>query len=400
MPDNVDISAVARSPFAARYLAHYLGLWSMVEHVLDATVHRVADYDLLLHVDEQSMQAAQQGQRPSMYAYDTTPAGVAVIQVSGTLMKAESSLGESTSTIMLRRTIRAAADDPNCKAILLAIDSPGGTTSGTEELANEVFAAAAKKPLAASIDGMGCSAAYWIASQAPCVSCTATAIVGSIGTYAAITDSSAAAAQRGLKVHVVKSAEAKGAGVPGTVVTAPQIAEWQRMIDDTQAVFTTAVARGRGMSDADAAALADGRAHVGAAAKAVGLVDHVESFDAALARLESASPFKQQRQSAAADPAVLAGVFATAPLPPTPAAAGGDSPMSSATTIDPKTLWAQRIAQVQADPIQMAAVARRSGKRVENVSDADVCVLVATADPALHKAYLKASNPGKEHLVA
>lgn len=279
------------------YLAQYLGLWSMVPHVLEEAAARVASMDLRVHVEQQRARAEAERKSagdpspsPTMYGYSVTPGGVAIVDAVGTLMKAESSLGDSTSTVMLRRTIRDVRQQfraGKVKALMARVDSPGGTTDGTEELSGELAKAAAEMPVAGFADGLAASAAYWFLSQATTISAGPTAMVGSIGTYAAIRDSSAYHAQMGVKVHVVKSAEAKGAGVPGTEITGKQLAEWQRMIDASQAVFTAAVAAGRRVPLAKAQEWADARVHVGADAQAIGLVDHVESFDAAVARLEA-----------------------------------------------------------------------------------------------------------------
>lgn len=286
---TLDISGVRSA-----YLAEYLGCWNLLENIFDAGVANISATDLIAHLQQQQSKSERKSSSgddsPTQYQYEMTRSGVAIIDVVGTLMKAESSFSSSTSTLMLRRTIRSAVADPDVKAIMLRIDSPGGTTSGTAEMGEDIATAAGKKPLMAFIDDLGCSAAYWVASQAGMISCNATAVVGSIGTYMTAMDTSAAAAQRGVKVHVVKSAEAKGAGVSGSEVTPKQLSEWQRMIDDSQAVFTAAVAKGRGISMDDAKKLADARVHVGAAAKTAGMVDHVESFDAAMARLESMTP--------------------------------------------------------------------------------------------------------------
>lgn len=271
MPKGFSLPASSNLP----YLSEYLGCWCMLPHVLEQAFDHVSRIDLIAHIrDQQARSAAGDAQpRGHSYQYDTTESGIAIVHATGTLMKQESSLGSSTSTVMLRRTIRAANRDPDVKAIMLRIDSPGGSTLGTEELAEDIYES--KKPVAAYIDGVGASAAYWLASQASFVSAMASAVVGSIGTFMVVRDSSAAAAANGVKVHLVRSSENKGAGTPGTEVTSRQLAEWQRTIDQTQAVFTAGVARGREVSMDEASKMADARVHIGQAAKDAGLIDYI-----------------------------------------------------------------------------------------------------------------------------
>src|SRR5581483_9650939 len=110
----------------------------------------------------------------------------------GMLMKGQSSMG-GTSTVMARRDIRQAVADQDVAGILLAIDSPGGTVAGTDDLAAEVRQARTSKPVWAAIDDLGASAAYWVASQTQRVTVNSpTALVGSIGTLQVIRDLSAA----------------------------------------------------------------------------------------------------------------------------------------------------------------------------------------------------------------
>ena len=89
--------------------------------------------------------------------------GLAIVTLHGSLMKHRSSYG-GTSTVVARRAIRNAEHDERVRSILLHVDSPGGTVSGTMDLAKVV--AATKKPIQAFIEDCGCSAAFWIASQA------------------------------------------------------------------------------------------------------------------------------------------------------------------------------------------------------------------------------------------
>lgn len=219
------------------------------------------------------------------YALD---GGVALLSLTGPMSKGGSpSMGNDASTVALRRQVRQAAADPDAKAILLKIDSPGGEVAGTSDLAADVKAAGQVKPLYVYIEDLGASAAYWVASQANAIYAGPSARVGSIGTYLAVEDSSGMADKLGLKVHVVKAGDYKGAGVPGSPVTPDHLAHFQAQVDDLNAHFVSGVQRGRGMTAEQAKALADGRVYVGAKARNAGLVDGITSYDAVLTRLKA-----------------------------------------------------------------------------------------------------------------
>jgi signal peptide peptidase SppA len=258
-------------------LDDWLGLWAMEDQRFGALCRacRVADWPKHL--------AAGPPQRP-MSLTEMVPAKngqtVAVISAAGTLMKSQSSFG-GTSTVQLRREVRSAANDPNVSAILLRIDSPGGTVSGTADAAGDIKAARRKKPVWAHIEDLGASAAYWLASQADMVFANnPTAMVGSIGTYVAVADLSAAAEREGVKVHLFTTGPLKGMG--------DQAAHVQRLVNDTQTHFDEAVRKGRGMTATQLGAVRSGGMFPATEAVGLKLIDGVRSLDSTLESLASA----------------------------------------------------------------------------------------------------------------
>lgn len=206
--------------------------------------------------------------------------GVALICIDGQMTKRGSSFG-GCSTVETRKAIRAAADDWMVKAIMLHVCSPGGTVAGTADLADDILAARESKPVNCYIADMGCSAAYWAASQCEYIYANTTALIGSIGTYALLEDDSAAQEQFGVKYQIVSTGEYKGLGADGRV-SDKLVADVQREVNELNVPFLAAVSRGRGQKIADLSAVADGRAHVSAQALSLGLIDEVASLDAAM----------------------------------------------------------------------------------------------------------------------
>lgn len=214
--------------------------------------------------------------------YQMDGTGLAVIPIQGQMMKGASKYG-GANTVDIRRKVRSAVADPDVKGIMLAIDSPGGTVSGTEELGADVAAARRVKPTFAHIDDLGASAAYWVASQADRITASSTSEVGSIGTMAVIEDISAVAEKRGIKVHVLSTGPYKGAGVSGTVVTPEQLEYFQSRVDAINQHFLAAVATGRNVSIPKVQEWADGRVWLADTARQKGLIDGVMLFDEAMA---------------------------------------------------------------------------------------------------------------------
>lgn len=311
-------------------IPHYdqwLGVWAMRPEELHAA-HQVFN-GLDLHVHLNSAQARGVQERGAGMPVEIRD-GVAVVGLYGTLMKQESSLGRSTSTVLARRQIRAAAANDQVAAILLHIESPGGTAAGTAELAADVAAAARAKPVHAYIEDLGASAAYWVASQATRIYANATALVGSIGTYGIVHDLSGRAAKEGVKVHVVRAGEFKGSGEPGTEITPAQLAERQAIVDALNQHFLRGVQTGRGLAVDQVQKLADGRVYVGQAAHDLKLIDGIAPLDAVFSNLaaigqkrrSSAMQLSNSAENSALLPdAIHAGGPAAAPAPSAPAPA-------------------------------------------------------------------------------
>jgi signal peptide peptidase SppA len=289
-------------------LSDYCGLWS-IEPTRGLTLFdRIGNSDLLAHIlantkrDERDVKSVP---APLLIEYSAAaaaspaqggdkqaaaePVTFAVVQISGTLMKHASSFDASTSTVRLRRQIATLANDPSIAGILLVIDSPGGSVSGTEDLAAAVRKANEQKPVHAFGEDLVASAALWVAVSAERFVVNAeTAMVGSIGTFIGTYDYSAAAGQKGIKAKVYATGPLKGTGFPGAEITAEQDQYLQSIVDETQQHFTAAVAKGRKLPIAKVKELATGGTYIAANALKHGLIDGIESYDQALSNLAAA----------------------------------------------------------------------------------------------------------------
>ncbi len=216
--------------------------------------------------------------------YETDGNGIAQIGIYGHMTKGQSKYG-GTSTVRTRIKVRKAVRDDSVQAILLHIDSPGGTVAGTAELADDIARAGQQKTIYAYVEDFGASAAYWLASQTSRISANRTALIGSIGILAILDDTSGRYEEAGIKVHIVSTGPYKGAFVDGAPITEEHLDYAQEMIDDMNAHFLQAIKQGRQMSLSAVKKLADGRVHIAAKAKELGLIDAVESLDETVDRL-------------------------------------------------------------------------------------------------------------------
>jgi len=282
MPEFLDLSPLA--PFGLD-LDQYFGLWAMEQGRFVQAWQQVARMDLAAHVQTQLAREPNQRINESTNQPSEKPR-IAVVSLEGVMTKRGSSLSGTLGTIAVRQQLRAAARSKEVDAILMRIDSPGGTVAGTAELGSDVARIRETKPIFAFIEDMGASAAYWVASQATrIIANDATADVGSIGTLIAFYDLSAAAAMQGVKPIVIKAGTMKGIGIEGTEITDAQKEYLQELVDAKQEEFTAAVARGRGLSVAKVQESVTGRVYMAREAIARGLVDEIAHFDAAVGQL-------------------------------------------------------------------------------------------------------------------
>jgi signal peptide peptidase SppA len=214
--------------------------------------------------------------------------GVGVVAMSGPMIRNPDLLSQilfnATDTEEITAAVREAANRPDIEAVFLDIDSPGGTVTGTPELAQAVADAGKQKPVYAFSSGLMCSAAYWVASQAQAVYVTPSARVGSIGVIQPVIDDSEAFKNAGLKVEVFAAGKFKSIGMPGVPLTDPQRECIQSNIAETAADFHAAVlARGRKIP----AEAMEGQDFSGKQAQRMNLAGVVQDRSEAMQRLRS-----------------------------------------------------------------------------------------------------------------
>lgn len=224
---------------------------------------------------------------------------VAVLPVHGMIeprLSFEGFLFGSAPLDLLSAALDRLARDKSCGAIVLDVDSPGGTSYGVREFADQVARVNETKPVYAVANSMACSAAHWIASQAGHLSVTPGGDVGSIGVYMLHADFSGMLDQAGIKVTVVKAGKNKGETLPVSPLTDGARDHLQTLVDDTYGDFCAAVARGRRCSVADvrSADWGQGRVVPAKAALAAGMVDRVATLQEVLDKLGGAAPSTQR----------------------------------------------------------------------------------------------------------
>src|SRR5580693_2982425 len=174
------------------------------------------------------------------------------------------------------------ADDSSIKAIILHVNSPGGGVAASEEIYREVkrIREDKKKRVVVSIESVGASGAYYVASASNKIYADQGSIVGSIGVIAEWVNYGDLLKWAKLKSVVIKTGEFKDTGSPTRDLTHAEQAYMQSLIDNMFGQFIQAVADGRGMKFDDVKAIANGKVWSGKEAQSMKLIDDVGDFEA------------------------------------------------------------------------------------------------------------------------
>jgi len=166
-------------------------------------------------------------------------------------------------------------DDESVAAVVLRIDSPGGTVGASQEISEEVKKLADKKPVVVSMGGVAASGGYYIACPASTIMANPGTITGSIGVVMEITNLKDLLNWMKIDNYVIKSGEYKDAGSPYRDLDEDERELFQEIVDSMHAQFEETVAEGRGMDPEKVSELADGRIYNGKQAMELGLVDEL-----------------------------------------------------------------------------------------------------------------------------
>ena len=227
--------------------------------------------------------------------------GVAVIEISGPMTKRPGGLFQvlfgGTATSLVQEAVEQAAADPGIGAILLLVDSPGGSVGGLAELGDVVFKARQQKTVWAQVDGMAASAAYYVASQAERIFAGRMDWIGSIGTRLMLFDFSKRFEYLGIKAIPIVTGEFKAAGAMGTAITEEHRSYFQAIVDRFQADFLAMIVRGRKMAMGEVKAVADGKIFLAAEASRLRLIDGIQNFDGTLTQLQKLAAARRGNSS-------------------------------------------------------------------------------------------------------
>lgn len=208
----------------------------------------------------------------------TSGDSVGVIDMMGTIQYD----GSSCSPEGLRELLKDAEENPDIKAVVLRVDSGGGTATAGEEMA--AYVRDFSKPIVVSSASMNCSAAYEISSQADYIYVNETTAIGAIGTIMQVQDISGLLDMLGINIENIASADSKDSSYGTRPLTDEERQYYQDLVDEINETFIQNVADGRGMSVEEVRELATGMQFAGKTSVENGIADEIGTYDDALGK--------------------------------------------------------------------------------------------------------------------
>ena len=249
--------------------------------------HAPATAEVLAGIDTDKL--AREARRQT--ATSVSGGGIAVLPLYGVITQRGNMIEDvsgpgSVSTQKFAAALRQALADESVSQILIDIDSPGGSVYGVAELADEIVAARAQKPIIAIANSLAASAAYWIGCSASEFYVTPGGEVGSIGVWQAHFDYSQALAAEGVTPTLISAGTYKVEGNPYAPLEPEAQAFMQSRVDDYFLTFSKAVAKGRGVPVAQVRnGMGQGRVLGADAALEQNMVDGVVTLDEAIRKM-------------------------------------------------------------------------------------------------------------------
>ena len=207
---------------------------------------------------------------------------IAVLYAEGEIVDGEGGPTEVGGD-RIAQEMRKIREDDDVKAVVLRVNSPGGSATAAEVIGREVMLTGKKKPVIVSMGNLAASGGYWISMGSNRIFAEPNTITGSIGVFGMLFNAEKLAANNGLTWDVVKTARFADTNTVSRPKNPQELANIQRIVDRIYDRFITKVADSRKLPKNKVQEIAQGRVWSGTAAKQLGLVDEIGGLEDAVA---------------------------------------------------------------------------------------------------------------------
>lgn len=206
---------------------------------------------------------------------------IAVVYLEGAIVDGVGNREQIGGT-RFARILRKIGDDKDVKAVVVRINSPGGSATGSDVILREIQLIKETKPVIISMGNVAASGGYWIATGGEHIFAQPNTITGSIGVFGVLLNIQEIANNNGITWDVVKTAQFADLGTATRPKNGQELAIYQKSVNRIYDLFLEKVANSRNLSKKEVASLAQGRVWSGETAKKIGLVDSFGGLDAAI----------------------------------------------------------------------------------------------------------------------
>jgi protease-4 len=205
--------------------------------------------------------------------------GVSVIRMEGSMVTGETYDSEYIGSEIVGRELRDAADDPMVEAIVLRVNSPGGTPAAAQEIIGDLEYAKTKKPVVVSMGDMGTSAAYYVSAHADRIYANPDTFTAGVGVIWQFSDISRWMEKEGYNISIVKSGSKKDMGSTSRPLSTEEEEYARKLVTDSFENFMTDVTTQRVIARSD---IEDGRVIRGADAVKINVIDELGNLNDAI----------------------------------------------------------------------------------------------------------------------
>ena len=214
-----------------------------------------------------------------LFLEHTDEGGVAVVRMEGTMVTGDFSDIDMIGSEQVGRELRDAADDPMTKAIVLRVNSAGGTPAAAQEIIRDLEYAKTKKPVVISMGDMATSAAYYVSAHADKIYANPDTFTAGIGVVWTFSDISSWNNREGYNISIIKSGTKKDMGSTSRPISEDERGYAQKIVNDSFEMFISDVLAQRMIARSD---IDDGRVIRGADAVKINIVDELGNLNDAI----------------------------------------------------------------------------------------------------------------------
>ena len=219
---------------------------------------------------------------PSAEASVNVAPKIAVVYAEGAIVGGRGSI-ETVGSERFAEEFRYLRDDDSVKAIVLRVNSPGGSATASEVILREILLTKKKKPVIVSMGNVAASGGYWIAAGGDRIFAEESTVTGSIGVFGLLSNIEEIANENGVTWDVVKTGKFADIGSNVRPKTEAELAIYQKSVNKTYQLFLNKVARYRDLPIKQVRDIAQGRVWSGKEAVKIGLVDRIGGLESAIA---------------------------------------------------------------------------------------------------------------------